>query len=97
MGYDAEDLACFTAHRFARISPAPANREISARAVTRSADPRRCGKLANHRDRSVTLPITTKEEVSMCRTARQIFACGVAAVVFLIARPAGAMETCNPV
>ena len=33
----------------------------------------------------------------MCRTARQIFACGVAAVVFLIARPAGAMETCNPV
>ena len=58
MGYDAEDLACFTAHRFARISPAPANREISARAVTRSPDPRRCGKLANHRDRSVTLPIT---------------------------------------
>jgi ABC-type molybdate transport system substrate-binding protein len=33
----------------------------------------------------------------MCRTARQIFACGVAAVVFLIASPARAMETCNPV
>ena len=33
----------------------------------------------------------------MCRTARQIFACGVAAVVFLIAGPARAMETCNPV
>jgi hypothetical protein len=59
VGYDAEDLACFTAHRFARISPAP-DREISARAVTRSADPRRCGKLANHRDRSITLPVTTK-------------------------------------
>ena len=33
----------------------------------------------------------------MCRTARQIFACGVAAVVFLSARPAPATETCNPV
>ena len=29
--------------------------------------------------------------------ARQIFACGVAAVVFLSARPARAIETCNPV
>ena len=33
----------------------------------------------------------------MCRTARQIFACGVVAVVFLIARPTRAIETCNPV
>ena len=33
----------------------------------------------------------------MGRTARQIFACGVAAVVFLSARPARAIETCNPV
>lgn len=33
----------------------------------------------------------------MCRTARQIFVCGVAAVVFLIAGRARAIETCNPV
>ena len=33
----------------------------------------------------------------MCGTARQIFACSVAAVVFLSARPARAIETCNPV
>ena len=33
----------------------------------------------------------------MDRIARQIFACGVAAVIFLSARPARAIETCNPV
>jgi ABC-type molybdate transport system substrate-binding protein len=33
----------------------------------------------------------------MRRTAKRIFACRVAAVVFLIASPARAMETCNPV
>src|SRR5215510_7262318 len=33
----------------------------------------------------------------MDRIARQIFACSVAAVVFLSASPARAIETCNPV
>ena len=33
----------------------------------------------------------------MSRTARQLFACGVAAVVFLSASPTRAQETCNPV
>ena len=33
----------------------------------------------------------------MCRTARHIFACVVAVVVCLSARPARAIETCNPV
>ena len=33
----------------------------------------------------------------MYRTARQIFACAMAAVVFLIAKPAPAIETCTPV
>ena len=33
----------------------------------------------------------------MCKTARQIFACSVATVVFLSASPARAIETCNPV
>jgi hypothetical protein len=33
----------------------------------------------------------------MCRTAWQIFACGMAAVVFLIAEPTRAVETCTPV
>ncbi len=69
--------------------------------IRASRDPvngsRRCGKLVNHRD--VTLPLTTnnREGISMCRTARQIFACGMAALVFLSAGPAPAMETCNPV
>ena len=32
----------------------------------------------------------------MCRTARQLFACGMAAVVFLIARPARAHGDMQP-
>ncbi|MGH8628586.1 MAG: hypothetical protein ACREYC_26075, partial [Gammaproteobacteria bacterium] len=55
VGYDADDLGCFTAHRFARISPAAANREISARTVTRLAAPFGAGS-SPHRDRSITLP-----------------------------------------
>lgn len=33
----------------------------------------------------------------MDSTARQLFACGVAAVTFLSASPTRAQETCNPV
>jgi hypothetical protein len=42
-------------------------------------------------------PITCEGGYAPVFTARQIFACGVAAVVFLSARPTRALETCTPV